>query len=67
MDDVYLSLGWMIINAMIVIFLFTFYISVAKDISFNSRFLEMTSISLGIALLTFIIGFMIRTYLGVDI
>ncbi len=66
-QDVYLSLGWMITNAVIVIFLFTFYTSVAKDMSFKSRFLEMTSISLGIALLTFVIGFLIRNYFGVEI
>lgn len=67
MQDVYLSLGWMIVNAVVVIFLFTFYTSVAKDMSFRSRFLEMTGISLGIALLTFFIGFVIRTYFGVEI
>ncbi|MFW5928234.1 MAG: rubrerythrin family protein, partial [Thermoplasmatota archaeon] len=66
-QDVYLSLGWMIINAVIVIFLFTFYTAVAKDLSFKKRFLEMTSISLGIAILTFVIGFLIRTYFGVEI
>jgi len=66
-QDVYLSLGWMIVNAVIVIFLFTFYTAVAKDLDFKSRFLEMTSISLGIAVLTFVIGFFIRTYFGVEI
>lgn len=65
--DVYLSSGWMVINAIIVIFLFTFYTAVAKDLSFKSRILEMTGISLGISLLSFVIGFVIRTYFGVDI
>jgi len=55
------------LNAIIVILLFTFYISVAKDISFRERFLEMASISLGIAALTFGIGFLIRMFLHVEI
>jgi VIT1/CCC1 family predicted Fe2+/Mn2+ transporter len=48
-----------------VISLFTYYLSVAKDISFRKRFLEMVLISLGIAALAFIIGFLARTFLEV--
>jgi len=47
--------------------LFTFYISVAKDLPFRKRFLEMTTISLGIAGLTFTIGFFIRIFLNVEV
>lgn len=63
----YFCLGLMIFNAIVVIFIFTFYISVARDISFRGQFLEMALISLGIAALTFGIGFLIRTFLGVEI
>ena len=49
------------------IFFFTFYISVAKDIPFRERFLEMAIISLGIAAVTFGIGFLIRTFLGLEV
>jgi len=65
--NVYACLSLTIVNAIIVIFLFTFYISVAKDLSFKKRFLEMTAISLGIASLTFAIGFLIRISLRVEI
>lgn len=54
-------------NAIVVIFVFTFYISVAKDLSFRERFLEMALISLGVAGLTFAIGFIIRILLNVEI
>ena len=54
-------------NAVIVILIFTFYVSVAKDISFRNRFFEMALISLGIATLTFGIGFLIRIFLNVEI
>jgi len=63
----YFCLGFTILNAITVIFIFTFYISVAKDVSFRNRFFEMTIISLGIAALTFGIGFLIRIFFNVDV
>lgn len=62
-----LSLGLTIINAVLVIAVFNFYISVAKSLSFRQRFTEMTLISLGVATLSFIIGTLIRTVLGVEV
>ena len=67
LNNVYFALGFTIINAVIVIFIFTYYISIAKDLSFKKRFTEMTVISLGIAALTFFIGFLIRSYLQIEI
>lgn len=51
--NIYFSLVLTILNAIIVIFVFTFYVSVSKGIPFNKRFWEMMAISLGIAALTF--------------
>jgi VIT1/CCC1 family predicted Fe2+/Mn2+ transporter len=65
--NLYVCLGFTILNAIVVIFIFTFYISVAKDIPFRKRFLEMASISLGIAALTFGIGFLIRMFWHIEI
>jgi VIT1/CCC1 family predicted Fe2+/Mn2+ transporter len=62
--DSLLCLGFTLSNAVIVIFIFTFYISVAKEISFQNRFSEMVCISLGIAALTFVIGFILKTFLN---
>lgn len=67
LTNFYLCLGFTIFNAVIVILIFTFYISVAKDLSFSNRFLEMALISLGIAALTFGIGFLIRIFFDVEI
>ncbi len=50
-----------------VIFIFTFYISVVKGHSFKSLFLEMLAISLGVAVVSFLIGTVVRATLGVDI
>ncbi|MFH0861046.1 MAG: VIT1/CCC1 transporter family protein [Candidatus Altiarchaeota archaeon] len=67
LNNVYVSLGLTLLIAIAVIFFFTFYISVAKDIPFKSRFLEMASISLGVATVTFTIGYLIREFWGIEI
>jgi len=61
------SLIWTIVNAILVIALFNYYISVARGYDFKKRFLEMAAISLGVALFSFALGNLIRAWLGVDI
>jgi len=56
----------MLILAVAIIFGFTYYISVAKELHFKKRFLEMAGISLGVALISFIIGVFVKEFLGVD-
>ena len=63
-DNIYLSLGNTLVNAIIVIAFFNYYISIAKNLPFKKRFLEMASISLGVATLTFVIGFIVRLSFG---
>lgn len=46
---------------------FTYYTSVAKDQPFFSRFLEMSLISLGVAVISFFVGILAKQFLGVDI
>lgn len=60
-------LGLTIANAILIILVFNYYISVAKDLSFRKRFFEMVSISLGVALISFGIGYLIRVVLGVEV
>jgi VIT1/CCC1 family predicted Fe2+/Mn2+ transporter len=62
-----LALGWTVLNAVLVILVFTFYISVARDLDFRRRFIEMAAISLGVAVLSFGIGFVVREFLGIDV
>ena len=53
--------------AVLIIYLFNYYVSVARDMDFRKRFLEMTLISLGIAALSFGVGRVLGKVLGVDI
>lgn len=66
-SNFYFSLAFTILNAIIVILIFTFYISVAKDIPFRKRFFEMVFISLGIAAISFGIGFLVRIFLNIEV
>lgn len=65
--NIYIALGIMILNAVVVIIVFNFYISVAKNLSFWKRFSEMALLSLGIATISFAIGFVVRHFLGVEV
>ena len=56
-----------LIVAVLIIAVFNYYISIAKDEPFRARFLEMAGLSLGVATFSFIIGYFIRQWLGVDI
>jgi VIT1/CCC1 family predicted Fe2+/Mn2+ transporter len=63
----YYALTSTLLVAVLVIFLFTFYLSVANDLPFRRRFGEMMAISFGIAAISFAIGMVIRTVLNVNI
>ena len=54
-------------TAVLIIAVFNYYISVAKGEPFRERFLEMAGLSLGVALFSFIIGYFIRQWLGVEL
>lgn len=56
-----------ILLAIVIIFLFNFYISVAKDYNFGKRFVEMLVISLGVTFISFWIGFLIRNVFGIEV
>jgi vacuolar iron transporter family protein len=59
------SLGVTVALAVAVIFVFNFYISVAKSLPFGKRFREMAAISLGVAALNYGIGLLLKKYAGV--
>lgn len=63
----FVALAIMISTVIFIIFFFNLYISVAKNIGFKKRFLQMAAISLGVAGLSFLIGIGIESILGVNI
>lgn len=67
LKNYYVCLGLTLAGAVLIIAVFNYYIAVAKDEPFRKRFLEMTGLSLCVAAFSFLIGFLIRTSLGIDI
>lgn len=65
-ENKYISLGVMLSIVVLIIFFFNYYISVAKSTPFKKRFWQMIIISLGVAILSFGIGTLIKIFLGVD-
>lgn len=61
------AMATMLVLAVVIILVFTYYISVAKDLNFKKRFLEMAGISLGVALISFVIGIFVKEFLGIDL
>ena len=53
--------------AVLIIAFFNYYISVARDLPFRQRFLEMALLSLSVAAVSFGIGLLLRTVFGVEI
>ena len=61
------ALVMMIAVVVLIILAFNYYISVAKSLPFRRRFTEMVSISLGVAVIAFLIGLLAKALLGVNI
>ena len=59
------SLGLTVLSAILIIAIFNFYISVAKDQKFFKRFTEMAVISIGVAAISFGIGFAVDKFIGI--
>ncbi len=66
-ENYFFCLACTLTAAIAIIGLFTYYIAVAKDLPFKKRFTEMACLSLGVAGISFGIGFLIRQFLGVEI
>ncbi|HBL34567.1 MAG TPA: rubrerythrin family protein [Porphyromonadaceae bacterium] len=66
-ENVLISLIVMLAMAILIIGLFNYYYSVAKSENFRKRFGEMAVLSLGVALISFLIGFALKQVIGIEI
>ncbi len=62
-----LCLAWTLVNAILVIAFFNYYLSVSRDLPFSRRFAEMALISMGVAAFSFGLGFIIRQFFGIEV
>lgn len=65
-SNVILALGVMLAMALIIIALFNYYYSVARGESFRKRFTEMAVLSFSVAGISFLIGYALKTFTGID-
>jgi len=57
----------MLIMVVLIIAAFTYYTSVAQGQPFRRRFLEMALISVGVAVVSFVVGILAKMFLGVEV
>ncbi|MEO0275486.1 MAG: VIT1/CCC1 transporter family protein [candidate division WOR-3 bacterium] len=63
----YIDLLITILIAFFIIFIFTYFVSIVKEISFKKMFFEMLLISFGVAFVSFLIGLFTRKFLKIEI
>ncbi|HKI88108.1 MAG TPA: VIT1/CCC1 transporter family protein, partial [Draconibacterium sp.] len=61
------SLIWAVFDSVFIVFLFTYYISVANDQPFRKRFLEMVVLSTVVGLISFGLGYLARIVFGINV
>ena len=66
-SNVLIALGVMLAMALIIIALFNYYYSVARGESFRKRFMEMAVLSFSVAGISFLIGYALKTFTGIDV
>jgi len=67
LSNVYISLALMLIIGIFIVATYTFYMSVAKNLKFWPKFLQMVFISLTVAIISFGIGLLVRFYFGIEV
>ena len=67
LDNYLVCLAISLTTAVAIIAVFNYYIAVARTESFRRRFTEMAGVSLAVALFSFVIGYVIRQWLGVEV
>jgi VIT1/CCC1 family predicted Fe2+/Mn2+ transporter len=61
------ALGTTLLIAVAIIACFNFYISIAKGRPFRRNFLVMVGISMGVAVISFVVGLLVKNVLGIDL
>lgn len=65
--NVFIALAVTLTLTIAIIAGYTFYISVAKELAFRPRFLRMAAISIGVALVSFVIGWGLKHIVGIEV
>jgi len=66
-SSVFIGLLAALFDSILIVFLFTYYISVANDQPFRKRFLEMVILSTVVGLISFGLGYVVRIMFGIEV
>jgi len=64
-SNYFVALAAMMATVLVIIAFFSFYMSVLRDESFSKHFLSMTAISVGVALISFLFGYVIKNFIEI--
>lgn len=67
LGNVYISLSFTLVIAILIIAVFNYYYSVVRDEKFVRRFSEMALLSMGVAILSFGVGLLLRRFFGIEV
>ena len=67
LTNIYLSLILTLLTGILIIVLFSIYVSVVQQVSFIKQFSEMSILSLGVATITFTLGLLLRKIFGIEV
>jgi VIT1/CCC1 family predicted Fe2+/Mn2+ transporter len=65
--NVFAALAIMLMMAVLIIFVFNYYYAIACDEKFGHRFWEMTILSFSVAAVSFVVGYLLKLLVGVDV
>lgn len=65
--SVFIALLVALLDSILIVFMFTYYISVANDQPFRKRFTEMVILSTLVGLISFGLGYLVRVLFGIEV
>jgi VIT1/CCC1 family predicted Fe2+/Mn2+ transporter len=66
-SNFYICLAVALGTGILIIAAFNYYISVAQEMPFKKRFVEMAGLSLAVAAISFMIGWVLRKFIGIEV
>ncbi len=66
-SSVFIGLLAALFDSILIVFLFTYYISVANDQPFRKRFVEMVVLSSVVGIISFGLGYLVRILFGIEV
>lgn len=67
LGNVYFAMGLCLFDGLLVVGVFTFFMAVVRGLPYRKTLFEMVAIGLGVAGASFLIGWLMRTLLGVEV